>query len=105
MLVKKTPRIGPGPTCAPTRPPDGTTPPAAPTKPAPAGRRDRHDPRAARSTRGQRELKEGSRMRIWSSPLREARWFSFELSSDADIHDALDWLGRAYNAAAKSKKS
>ena len=32
-------------------------------------------------------------MRIWSSPLREARWFSFELSSDADIHDALDWLG------------
>jgi hypothetical protein len=50
-------------------------------------------------------LKEDSRMRIWSSPLREARWFSFELYSAADIHDALDWLGRAYEAAAKSKKS
>jgi hypothetical protein len=50
-------------------------------------------------------LKEDSLMRIWSSPLREARWFSFDLSSAADIRDALDWLGRAYNAAAKSKKS
>jgi hypothetical protein len=29
---------------------------------------------------------------------------TFELSSDTDLHDALDWLGRAYEAA-KSKKS
>lgn len=50
-------------------------------------------------------LKEDSRVLIWSSPSREARWFSFELSSDADLDDALDWLGRAYNAAAESKKS
>ena len=30
--------------------------------------------------------------------IQEARWFTFELSSAADIHDALDWLGRAYDA-------
>jgi len=50
-------------------------------------------------------LKEDSRLRIWSSRLREARWFAFELSCDNDLHDALEWLGRAYDAAAKSKKS
>ncbi len=50
-------------------------------------------------------LKEDSHVGIWSSPLREARWFSFELTSDADIHGALDWLGRAYDAAATKKKS
>jgi hypothetical protein len=37
--------------------------------------------------------------------LRKARWFSFELSSDADLHDALDWIGRSYEAAGKRKKS
>ncbi len=50
-------------------------------------------------------LQEDSRLRIWSSRLREARWFAFELSCDNDLHDALEWLGRAYDAAAKSKKS
>jgi hypothetical protein len=35
----------------------------------------------------------------------KARWFALELSSDADLHDALEWLGRAYNAAANRKKS
>jgi hypothetical protein len=58
-----------------------------------------------RASSASARLKEDSRMRIWSSPLREARWFSFELSSDADIHDALDWLGQAYKAAAMTKKS
>jgi hypothetical protein len=37
--------------------------------------------------------------------MQKARWFAFELSSDTDLHDALDWLGRAYEAAGKSKKS
>ncbi len=40
--------------------------------------------------------------RPWSSSLDKARWFAFELRSDADLHDALDWLGRAY-AAARNK--
>src|ERR1035441_828334 len=31
-----------------------------------------------------------------SSQMQKARWFTFELSSDADLHDALDGLGRAY---------
>jgi hypothetical protein len=43
--------------------------------------------------------------RIGSTQMQKARWFTFELSSDADLHDALDWLGRAYEAAGKSKKS
>jgi hypothetical protein len=28
-------------------------------------------------------------------------WFSFTLSSDADLHDALEWLNHAYEAAGK----
>jgi hypothetical protein len=43
--------------------------------------------------------------RIGSTQMQKARWFTFELSSDADLHDALDWLGRAYEAADKRKKS
>jgi hypothetical protein len=31
--------------------------------------------------------------RLGSFQREESRWFSFELSSDADLHDALDWLG------------
>lgn len=34
-----------------------------------------------------------------------ARWFTFELSCDSDIHGALDWLGEAYQAAGKRRKS
>ena len=33
------------------------------------------------------------------------RWFTFELSNAADLHDALDWLGRAYQAASQRRKS
>jgi hypothetical protein len=43
--------------------------------------------------------------RIASAEIEKKRWFAFELSSDADLHDALEWLGCAYIAAAKSKKS
>jgi hypothetical protein len=43
--------------------------------------------------------------RIGYTLMQKARWFTFELSSDADLHDALDWLGRAYEAAGKPKQS
>jgi hypothetical protein len=33
----------------------------------------------------------------------KTRWFTFELSCDADLHDALDYLGRAFEAARTSK--
>src|SRR5271154_2722006 len=31
--------------------------------------------------------------RIAFTEMQKARWFSFELSCDADLHDALEWLG------------
>lgn len=43
--------------------------------------------------------------RIGSKQMKNVRWFSFEMSSDTDLHDALDWLGRAYDAAGKLRKS
>ena len=43
--------------------------------------------------------------RIGSMQVKSVRWFSFEMSSDTDLHDALDWLGRAYDAAGKTKKA
>ena len=33
--------------------------------------------------------------RIGTGMMRQARWFSFELSRDADLRDALGWLDRA----------
>jgi len=42
--------------------------------------------------------------RIGSTQMQKARWFTFEISSDGDLRDALDWLGRAYDAAGKGKK-
>lgn len=43
--------------------------------------------------------------RITSTHMGKPRWFTFELSSASDLHSALDWLGTAYDAADKSKKS
>src|SRR5205807_208533 len=37
--------------------------------------------------------------RIGTTTMQKACWFTLELSSDADLHHALDWLGRAYEAA------
>ena len=34
-----------------------------------------------------------------------SRWFTFELSRDSDLHQALDWLGAAYQSAGKRRKS
>lgn len=46
----------------------------------------------------------GSDPRIGSMQKDNARWHTFLLSSNADLHDALDWLGDAYTAAGKRKK-
>jgi hypothetical protein len=43
--------------------------------------------------------------RIGPTEMQQARWFTFELATDGDLHDALDWLARAYDAAAKASKS
>jgi len=43
--------------------------------------------------------------RIGSAHMQKARWFTFEMSSDADLHNALGWLGRAYEVACKAQKS
>jgi hypothetical protein len=37
--------------------------------------------------------------RIAFTEMRKARWLRFEIGSDADLHSALDWLGRAYETA------
>src|ERR1039458_8889676 len=43
--------------------------------------------------------------RIGSTEMQKARWFTFELATDADLHDALDWLARSYDAAGKASKN
>jgi hypothetical protein len=42
--------------------------------------------------------------RISSAEIKEARWFAFTLSTDADLHDALEWLSHAHAAAGKAPK-
>jgi hypothetical protein len=42
--------------------------------------------------------------RIGAMQMQKARWFTFEISSNSDLHDAIDWLGRAYDAAGKIDK-
>ena len=51
----------------------------------------------------QRQLKADPR--IGSMHEGNARWYNFRISSNGDLHDALDWLGHAYNAAGKRKGS
>ena len=43
--------------------------------------------------------------RIGSIQEGNSTWRTFLLSSNADLHDALDWIRRAYTAAGKRKKS
>ena len=40
----------------------------------------------------------------WSTKKDKARWFAFEFRSDADMHDALEWLWTAYESVGKKKK-
>ena len=42
---------------------------------------------------------------IGSTQMQSTRWFTFEISGDADLHHAVDWLGRAYAAAGNKKKT
>jgi hypothetical protein len=35
----------------------------------------------------------------------KARWFTFQILGDSDLHDALDFLGRAFDAAGNRRKS
>lgn len=34
--------------------------------------------------------------RIGSMEMQKARWFTFEIAFDADLHEAMDWLAHAY---------
>ena len=43
--------------------------------------------------------------RVAAFDKHKTRWFTFELSSDSDLHNALDYLGRAYDAARVPKKT
>src|SRR5579859_2550523 len=43
--------------------------------------------------------------RVGSMQHENARWFTFLISSNADLHEALDWLGQAYEAARKVRKA
>ena len=47
----------------------------------------------------------GEDPRVASTQMGKMRWFTFELSSDSDLRTALEWLGAAYEAAGKNKKS
>jgi len=40
--------------------------------------------------------------RIRSAVMHKSRWFTFELTSDRDVQDALDWLSRAHEAAGRA---
>jgi len=42
--------------------------------------------------------------RIGAIDLNNARWFTFEMSHNSDLHDALRWLGTAYAAASRRSK-
>jgi hypothetical protein len=42
--------------------------------------------------------------RIAALQRQKSRWFSFEVSSHGDLHNALEWLRTAYVAAGKKKK-
>lgn len=55
-----------------------------------------------RSTAIRTRIEKDSRVDL--APMESARWFAFHLSSDHDLHDALDWIGLAYEAAGKKKE-
>jgi len=43
--------------------------------------------------------------RVGDMQMQKARWYTFEIAADSDLHDALHWIGRAYDAAGKLKTS
>jgi hypothetical protein len=38
-------------------------------------------------------------LRIIAAEMQNVRWFAFALRCDGDVHDALEWLEKAYEAA------
>jgi hypothetical protein len=56
------------------------------------------------ANRSTRTLLEKDR-RISAFDRHKTRWFTFELSGGSDLHDALDYLGRAFDAARTHKKT
>jgi hypothetical protein len=48
-------------------------------------------------------LKRDSRIAAFDKD--KARWFTFQILCDTDLHDALDFLGRAFDAAGNRRKS
>ena len=48
-------------------------------------------------------LRQDSRIAAFDKDKR--RWFTFQILSDADLHDALDFLSRAWEAAGNRRKS
>lgn len=57
----------------------------------------------SRSPKVEKQLQCDSR--ISSFEKEKSRWFTFLLSSDADLHGALEWLSVSYEAAAKHRKT
>lgn len=43
--------------------------------------------------------------RVSAFDKKKTPWFTFDLSSDSDLHDALDYLGRAYDASRRVRKT
>ncbi len=43
--------------------------------------------------------------RVEAFDKKRTRWFTFDVSSDSDLHDALDYLGRAFDAARSVRKT
>ncbi len=43
--------------------------------------------------------------RVGSVDMQKSRWFTLELSSGSDLHDAIDWLGLAFDGAGKVRKT
>jgi hypothetical protein len=41
--------------------------------------------------------------RVQETEMQKARWFVFEMGSDADVRGALGWLNEAYEAARKGR--
>ena len=54
------------------------------------------------STRSQRIATRMRNDKRIVAPTADAKWISFMIESDSDIHDALNWLGLAYREAGKS---
>ncbi len=43
----------------------------------------------------------GNDRRVGSMDMAKFRWFTLDLSCDGDLHDAVEWLARAYEQADK----